>query len=51
MNKIFSARVALRWDPYHGKYRPYVLPEDELKCSLLEDSAERLSPALDAEGQ
>ena len=42
MNKIFSARVAERWDPYHGKYRPYVLPEDELKCSLLEDRMDKV---------
>lgn len=42
MNKIFSARVAGKWDPYHGKYRPYVLPEDELKCSLLEDRMDKV---------
>ncbi len=42
MNKIFSARVAEKWDPYHGKYRPYVLPEDELKCSLLEDRMDKV---------
>ena len=42
MNKIFSARVAERWDPYHGKYRPYLLPEDELKCSLLEDRMDKV---------
>lgn len=42
MNKIFSARVAERWDPYHGKYRLYVLPEDELKCSLLEDRIDKV---------
>lgn len=42
MSKIFRARVAQKWNPYHRKYRPYVLPEDELKCSLLEDSAERI---------
>lgn len=42
MNKIFSARVAERWNPYHGKYRPYVLPEDELKCSLLEDRMDKV---------
>lgn len=42
MSKIFRARVAQKWNPYHGKYRFYVLPEDELKCSLLEDSAEKI---------
>lgn len=42
MSKIFRARVAQKWNPYHRKYRPYVLTEDELKCSLLEDSAERI---------
>lgn len=42
MSKIFRARVAQKWNPYHRKYRPYVLPEDELKCSLLEDSAEKI---------
>ena len=42
MSKIFRARVAQKWNSYHRKYRPYVLPEDELKCSLLEDSAEKI---------
>lgn len=42
MSKIFRARVAQKWNPYHRKYRSYVLPEDELKCSLLEDSAEKI---------
>ena len=42
MNKIFSARIAKRWNPYHGKYRLYVLPEDELKCSLLEDRMDKV---------
>ena len=41
MSKIFSARIAKRWNPYHGKYRPYVLPEDKLKCSLLEDRMDK----------
>ena len=42
MSKIFRARVAQKWNSYHRKYRPYVLPEDELKCSLLGDSAEKI---------
>lgn len=42
MNKIFSARVAKRWNPYHGKCRPYVLPEDKLKCSLLEERMDKV---------
>ncbi len=42
MSKIFRARVAQKWNPYHRKYRPYVLPEDELKCSLLEDRMDKV---------
>lgn len=42
MSKIFRARVAQKWNSYHRKYRPYVLPEDELKCSLLEDRMDKV---------
>ena len=41
MSELF--RLALKWDPYHKRYsRPYVLPEDVLKCSLAESDMNKV---------
>lgn len=35
-------RFVQKWDPYHGKYRPYALPEGALKCSVGESRMDKV---------
>lgn len=35
-------RIAQKWDPYHKRYRSYVLPEDVMRCSFGERDMDKV---------